>query len=76
MLTKSKAGDYVRDMDRKAALNYINRRAKEATWEEIAAEVGESATVVYGWWRRQSVPKWRVSAIEEAAKLRTVVDHA
>lgn len=55
-------------MTRKAALAFINKRAETVTWKELAHEVGETPEVVYGWWRRQSVPKWRVEAIAAAAE--------
>lgn len=54
-------------MDRKAALKFIDRRAQEATWEQVAKEIGEETAIVYGWWRRGSVPKWRVPAVAAAA---------
>ena len=55
-------------MDRKAALKFIQSRAEKVTWDELAKEIGESAAIIYGWYRRGSVPKWRVPAIEAAAK--------
>ena len=55
-------------MTRTDALKYIMRRAEEATWETIAEEIGEKPSVVYGWWRRGSVPKWRVRDVAAAAE--------
>ena len=40
----------------------IERIGKMAAIERIARDAGVPPTTVYGWWRRGSVPEWRIKS--------------
>lgn len=57
------------------ALRFIRARAKEVKWSGVAEMIGESEPVVYGWHRREKVPRWRLPAIEAAAEKHRAAEH-
>ncbi len=55
-------------MNSREALAFIKAQADATSWDAIAKEIGLDMPLVYAWWRRGSVPEWRLPAVEVAAK--------
>lgn len=55
-------------MTEKEALEFLLKWSEETTWQVMSDKLGLSLQVVYGWYRRGRVPKWRIPAIEVIAK--------
>jgi hypothetical protein len=70
LFDKTSSGPIILRMDTRAALEFLMEWSERATWREIAKELGEELPVVYGWYRRGSVPKWRVRQLEAIAQQR------
>lgn len=55
-------------MTSREALTFIKARADDTSWDAVAKEIGLDMPLVYGWWRRGSVPDWRLPKVEAAAR--------
>lgn len=55
-------------MTAREALTFIKEQADATNWDAVAKEIGLDMALVYAWWRRGSVPEWRLPAVEKAAK--------
>lgn len=57
-------------MTKKQAFAFLQSLAKTQTWQQIAADLGVDAELVYGWKKRGKVPAWRIPVVEALAARR------
>ncbi len=61
-------------MTEKEALAFLRARVDEHGLKvgiaKAAQALGLKWNTVYGWWRRESVPEWRLGAFDQAQKRR------